>query len=60
MGPVQASVCNHVKISQRMSDSSFFMSFVGVLGDHLWRGTQALPDYTHSPEAGVDGSKIKC
>lgn len=60
MGPVQASVCNHVKISQRMSDSSFFISFVGVLGERLWRGMLALPNYTHSAEAEVDGSKIKC
>lgn len=60
MGPVQASVCNHVKISQRMSDSSSFISLVGVLGDGLQRDMLALPNYTHSPEAGVDGSKIKC
>lgn len=64
MGPVQASVCNHVKISQRMSvaalDSSFFISFVGALGDSLQRGMLALPNYTHSPVARVDGSKIKC
>ena len=52
MGPVQASVCNHVRISQQMSDLSFFMSFVGVLGDGLRRGMPALPNYTHSPKPG--------
>lgn len=56
MGPVQASVCNHVKISQQMSvaalDSSFFISFAGALGDSLQRGMLALPNYTHSPKPG--------
>lgn len=44
MAPEQASVCNHVKISQWMSDLSFFPPFfLEVLRDGLQRGVVALP-----------------
>lgn len=60
MAPVQASVYNPVKISQRMSDSPIFNSFVGVSRDSVQRSMLALPNYTHTPKAGQDGGKIKC